>query len=78
VSQVQGELAVDTPRILGVRRGITSGWQATPVTLGYPEVGHQFRELLYLRAALRKASHATISASATSVVTTVSARVTRT
>src|SRR5271167_525897 len=29
------------PEIFGVRRGITAGGQGTPVTLGYPESGHQ-------------------------------------
>ena len=33
---------------IGVRRGTTSGEQAAPVTLGYPESGHQLRELRYL------------------------------
>jgi hypothetical protein len=27
---------------------MTSGGQAAPVTLGYPEIGHQLRELRYM------------------------------
>ena len=32
----------------GVRRGVNSGGKAALVTLGYPESGHQLRELRYL------------------------------
>jgi hypothetical protein len=34
--------------LIGVRCGMTSGGQAAPVTLGYPEIGHQLRELRYM------------------------------
>ena len=34
-------ISLSPRRIVGVRRGITSGGQAAPVTLGYPESGHQ-------------------------------------
>jgi hypothetical protein len=37
--------AVNSARVFGVRRGINSGGKAAVVTLGYPESGHQSREL---------------------------------
>jgi hypothetical protein len=40
---------------IGVRRGITIGGQAAPVTLGYPESSHQDPEVAYLGTPCRSA-----------------------